>query len=76
MVRAFTCGAMGMSDRSLMVDNDWRNKGRGMCYPYCGTMHIKEPLLLNGKSSSRGGSKFPLSLSEWSFTIIFMYVAI
>ena len=40
-----------------------------MCYPVCGMMHIKEPLLLIGKSSPCGGSGFPLSLSEWSFTI-------
>ena len=46
-----------------------RNKGRGMCYPVCGMVHIKEPLLLIGKSSLCGGSGFPLSLSEWSFTI-------
>ena len=26
------------------------NKGCGMCYPVCGMMHIKEPLLLIGKS--------------------------
>ena len=33
-------------------------------------VHIKEPLLLIGKSSPcSGGNKFPLSLSEWSFTI-------
>ena len=43
--------------------------GRGMCYPVCGMMHIKQPLLLIGKSSSCGGSGFPLSLSEWSFTL-------
>ena len=40
-----------------------------MCYPVCGMMHIKEPLLLVGKSSPCGGSRFPLSLSEWSSTI-------
>ena len=51
------------------VLHDWCNKGRGMCYPVCGMMHIKEPLLLLGKSSPCGGSGFPLSLSEWSFTI-------
>ena len=45
------------------------NKGRGMCYRVCGMVHIKEPLLLIGKSSACGGSGFPLSLSEWSFTI-------
>ena len=49
--------------------HDWCNKGRGMCYPVCGMVHIKEPLLLIGKSSLCGGSGFPLSLSEWSFTI-------
>ena len=47
---------------------DWCNKGHGMCYPVCGMMHIKEPLLPNGKSSPCGGSWFPLSLSGWSFT--------
>ena len=40
-----------------------------MCYPVYGMMHIKEPLLLIGKSRLCGGSGFPLSLSEWSFTI-------
>ena len=35
----------------------------GMCYLVCGLMHIKEPLLLIGKSSPCGGSGFPLSLS-------------
>ena len=40
-----------------------------MCYPVYGMMHIKEPLLLIGKSSPCGGGGFPLSLSEWSFTI-------
>ena len=51
------------------VLHDWCNKGRGMCYPVCGMVHIKEPLLSIEKSSSCGGSGFPLSLSEWSFTI-------
>ena len=32
-------------------------------------VHIKEPLLLIGKSSPCGGSGFPLSRSQWSFTI-------
>ena len=48
---------------------DWCNKGRGMCYPVCGMVHIKEPLLLINKSSLYGGSGFPFSLSEWSLTI-------
>ena len=51
------------------VLHDWCNKGRGMYYPVCGMMHIKEPLLLIGKSSLCGGSGFHISLSEWSFTI-------
>ena len=51
------------------VLHDWCNKGRGMCYPVCWIVHIKEPLLLIGKSSQCGGSGFPLSLSEWSLTI-------
>ena len=38
---------------------DWCNKGRGMCYPVCGMVNIKEPLLLIGKSSLCGGSGFP-----------------
>ena len=28
------------------VLHDWCNKGRGMCYPVCGMVHIKEPLML------------------------------
>ena len=46
------------------VLHDWCNKGRGMCYPVCGMVHIKEPLLLIGKSSLCGSSGFPFSLSE------------
>ena len=51
------------------VLHDWCNKGRDMCYPVSGMVRIKEPLLLIGKCSPCGGSGFPLSLSEWSFTI-------
>ena len=48
--------------------HDWYNKGRGMCYPACGMVDIKEPLLLTEKSSPcSGGSGFPLSLSERFF---------
>ena len=54
------------------VLHDWCNKGRGMCYPVCGMVHIKEPLLLIDKSSLCGGSRFPFSLSEWSLTIFLM----
>ena len=66
---------MGLSDQSLMVDplsyfsfqpvhHNCCNKDCGMCYPVCGMVHIKEHLLLIGKSSPCGGSGFPLSLSE------------
>ena len=51
------------------VLNDWCNKGRGMCYPVCVDDAYKEPLLLIGKSGLCGGSGFPISLSEWCFTI-------
>ena len=51
------------------VHHDWCNKGHGMCYPVCGMVHIKEPLLLIDKSSLCGGSGFPFSLLEWSLTI-------
>ena len=43
---------------------DWCNKCCGMCYPVCGMVHVKEPLLLIEKSSPCGGSGFPLSLSD------------
>ena len=33
------------------VLHDWCNKGHGMCYPVCGMVHIKEPLLLIRKSN-------------------------
>ena len=54
------------------VLHDWCNKGCCMCYPVCGMVHIKEPLLLIDKSSLCGGSGFPFSLSEWSLTICLM----
>ena len=67
MVRAFAHGAMGrridpswgdpLSYFSFQpVLHNWCNKGRGMCSPVCGLVHIKEPLLLIGKSSLCGGS--------------------
>ena len=80
MVRAFAHGAMGRR-----IDPSWGEpielflvpssaprlvyKGRGMWSPACGMVHIKEHLLLIGKSSLCGGSGFPFSLSEWSLTI-------
>ena len=51
------------------VLHDWCNKGRGMCYPVCGMVHIKEPLLLIEKNSQCYGGRFSLALSERFFTI-------
>ena len=45
------------NDSYQPVLHDWYNKTRGMCYPVCGMVHIKEPLLLIGKSSG-----FPLTI--------------
>ena len=40
-------GAMGVDPLSYFsfqpVLHDWCNKGRGMSYPVCGMVHIKEP---------------------------------
>ena len=58
------------------VLHNWCNKGRGMCYPVCGMVHIKEPLLLIGKSSLCGGSGFPLSLSEWFLPYVRHHITI
>ena len=68
LVRVFAHGAMGRV--CFMVDplsyfsfqpvlHDWCNKGCGMCYPVC-------VMLLIRLSSLCGGSRFSLSLSEWS----------
>ena len=76
MVRVFAHGAMGRR-----IDPSWGGpielflnpaSVRGMCYPVCGMVHIKEPLLLIEKSSLCGGCGFPFSLSEWSLTICLM----
>ena len=32
------------------VLHNWFNKGRGVYYPVCGMVHIKDPLLLIGTS--------------------------
>ena len=67
---AFAHGAMGRR-----IDPSWGGpielflvpaSACGMCY---GMVHIKQPLLLIGKSSPCGCSGFPLSLSELSFTV-------
>ena len=80
LIAHFTCHVVLLPDLSPVnflvkyfsfqpVLHDWCNKGC-ICYPVCGMVHIKEPMLLIGKSSPCGGSGFPFSLSEWSFTII------
>ena len=51
------------------VLHDLCNKDPSMYYPVCGLVHIKDPLLIEKSSPYSGGSRFPLSLSEWSFTI-------
>ena len=38
------------------VLHDWCNIGCGICYPVCGMMHIKEPLLLVEKGSPCGST--------------------
>ena len=70
VVRSILHGVDPLSYFSFQpVLHDWCNKCCGMCYPVCRMVHIKEPLLLIGKSSLFGGSGFPFSLSEWSLTI-------
>ena len=59
VVRSILHGVDPLSYFSFQpVPHDWCNKGRGMCYPVCGMVHIKEPLLLIDKSSLCGGSGF------------------
>ena len=64
----FECSSLGYFSFQPVL-HDWCNIGRGMYYHVCGMVHIKEPFLLIRKSSPCGGIRFPLSLSEWSFTI-------
>ena len=59
-----------IADRFLMVDplnyfsfqpvlHNWCNKDRGMSYPVCGMVHIKELLvLIENSSPSYGSSEF------------------
>ena len=51
------------------VLHNWCNKGRSMCCPVGGIVHMKDPLLVIRKNSPCGSSGFPLSLFEWSFTV-------
>ena len=60
----------GSSDRSFMLDLlsyfSFQPMLHNWCYPVSGMMHIKEPLLLIGKSSQCGGSWFSFSLSRYT----------
>ena len=87
MVRAFAHGAMGHRiDPSWggpielflvpTVLHDWCNKGRGMYYPVCGMMHIKEPLLLIGKHSLCGSSRFPLSYLSGPLPYVWHHITV
>ena len=78
MVRAFAHGAMGRRidpscggpiELFLIPASDPCVTKAVVCAILSGMVHIKEPLLLIGKSSPCDGSGFPLSLSEWSFNI-------
>ena len=79
MVRAFAHGAMGRridpswwTHRAISRSSQCSMTGvtkAWVCAILSGMVHIKEPLLLIEKSSPCGGSGFPISLSEWYFTI-------
>ena len=43
---------------SQPVLHDWCSKGRGMYYPVCAMVHIKDTLLLIRKSSPRIGNVY------------------
>ena len=79
MVRAFAHGAMGRRIDPLNyfsfqpVLHDWCNKGRGMCYPACGMVHIKEPLLLIERVAHVAATGF---LSRYLMVLNHMSVAI
>ena len=72
MERAFAHGPMsrridpswGRSIELFIVPASapWCNKDRGMCYPVCGMVHIKEPLLLIDKSSLCGRRVYFLTI--------------
>ena len=55
-------GVKHISDLNGYVLHNWYNKGCGLCYHVCGIAHIKEPLLLIGKSSPCEVSRFPLAI--------------
>ena len=40
------------------VFRDWYNKGRGMCYPLCGMIFIKQLLMIIGKVAHMAAAGF------------------
>ena len=71
VVREFACGAIGRQSYFLF-QSVFHNcvKKAVVCTFLSGMVHIKEPLLLIRKRwPSSGGSRFPIFLSEWYFTI-------
>ena len=59
VVESFLHGVDPLSYLSFQpVLHDWCNKGRGMYYPVCGMVHIKEPLLLIVKVAYVAASGF------------------
>ena len=62
----------GWTHRAISRSSQWSTTGvtkAVVCAILTGMVHIKEPLLLIGKSNSCGDNRFSLSLSEWSCTI-------
>ena len=45
---------------AIFHSNEWSIKVCGMCCPVCGKVHMKDPVLLSGKSSLCGDSRLPL----------------
>ena len=60
VLRSSLNGGCICSLRYFLFQPVWSIKGCGMCCPVYGKAHIKDPLLLIGKSSLCGDSPFPL----------------
>ena len=57
------------------VLHDWCNKGRGMCYPVCGMVHIKEPLLLIDKMGRREVAQYRQRVSFLTIRMVLNYMS-
>ena len=51
-------------------------KGRGMCYPVCGMVHIREPLLLIDKSSPCGDRAFLSGYQNGPFPYVRRHITV